>query len=297
MLFSERKRIGVRDSLQIEEMDDRLRNRIWSAFYQEVWLLISEDYYQSPDCSHAVADALWAEFFAMPIDESPIRKLTGGWDSTLAALRAAYMELPWHRVYDFCEFVLASIADEWFNVDRCWFAEALNRALSEEQAGYRIVGDEVTDILQPEQIEAIEQAAMQASSLGGVWDHLNSALVHLSDREQPDYDNSVKESISAVEGLAQLIIGDDHSTLGQALGVIEEHVRIHPCLKIAFDKLYGYSCDEDHVRHGSFRSSDVAATEARFMLVACSAFVSYLIDKSTEAGIDLAERASPEDTE
>jgi hypothetical protein len=40
-------------------------------------------------------------------------------------------------------------------------------------------------------------------------------LQKLADRENPDYRNSIKESISAVESAAQEITGDTGATLGR----------------------------------------------------------------------------------
>lgn len=47
----------------------------------------------------------------------------------------------------------------------------------------------------------------------------------------------------------------------------------------AFIKLYGYTSDEDGVRHGGIDFNNVPAEDAKYMLVSCSAFVNYLIEK------------------
>jgi hypothetical protein len=39
----------------------------------------------------------------------------------------------------------------------------------------------------------------------------------MTDREQPDYRNSIKESISAIESLCRKITGNDKGTLGLVL--------------------------------------------------------------------------------
>ena len=39
----------------------------------------------------------------------------------------------------------------------------------------------------------------------------------MCDRKAPDYRNSIKESISAVEGMCQAINNDANATLGQAI--------------------------------------------------------------------------------
>jgi hypothetical protein len=67
-------------------------------------------------------------------------------------------------------------------------------------------------------------------------------------------------------------------TLGDALKQLEKRgMRLHPALKEAFLKLYGFASNEAGVRHGTSKPSDVDQSLANFMLVTCSAFVNYLI--------------------
>src|SRR5262249_11289055 len=98
---------------------------------------------------------------------------------------------------------------------------------------------------------------------------------------------AIKESILAVEGMAQVILDNPSATLGAALGELERRgVRIHPALKEGFKKIYGYTSDADGIRHAMTEASvgDVYE-EARFMVPACSAFVNYLLSKASEAGV------------
>jgi len=60
----------------------------------------------------------------------------------------------------------------------------------------------------------------------------------------------------------------------------EKGILIHPSLSEAFKKLYGYTCDEGGIRHAMINDNEqVKQEDARFMLIACSAFVNYLTDK------------------
>lgn len=103
----------------------------------------------------------------------------------------------------------------------------------------------------------------------------------LSDKKKPDYRNSIKESISAVESLAKIITKNDKTTLGQALKEIESKHNIPSSLKTAFSALYGYTSDEGGIRHSLIETGvTVDIEEARFMLIACSAFINYLISKT-----------------
>ena len=104
------------------------------------------------------------------------------------------------------------------------------------------------------------------------------ALSLISDRDHPDYSNSIKESITAVEVVCEIII-DKQATLGDALTELEKQgVVIHPALKSAFSKLYGYTSDAAGIRHaGQLDGKDATFDEAKYMLISCSAFVNYLI--------------------
>ena len=100
------------------------------------------------------------------------------------------------------------------------------------------------------------------------------------------YRNSIKESISAVEAVARLIANDpDLKTLSPALRALEEEIDLHPALRVGFDRLYGFTSDEDGIRHAMMEESDLESEDARFMLVACSAFVNYLVEKGRKAGL------------
>lgn len=71
----------------------------------------------------------------------------------------------------------------------------------------------------------------------------------LTNKKNPDYRNSIKESISAIEALCKIKTNDDKATLRKALNLIEQKYGLHPALKGAFEKLYGYSSDADGIRH------------------------------------------------
>ncbi|HHW57999.1 MAG TPA: hypothetical protein GXX15_10125 [Clostridia bacterium] len=94
----------------------------------------------------------------------------------------------------------------------------------------------------------------------------------LTDRKKPDYRNSIKESISAVESLVKLISSDKKGDLNRAIRKLEEKIYIHPALKEAFIKLYGYTSDEGGIRHAMLESNNISFEDAKYMLVSCSAF-------------------------
>jgi hypothetical protein len=101
----------------------------------------------------------------------------------------------------------------------------------------------------------------------------------LSNRKNPDYRNSIKESISAVESMAKTITQKPKADLEEALRILERSGKIHGALKAGFSKLYGYTSDEGGIRHAMMEEPDLSSSDAQFFLVSCSAFTNYLKSK------------------
>ena len=136
----------------------------------------------------------------------------------------------------------------------------------------------VLPISNEEELETVNEA--NKTPYSPVNEHIQKAISLLK-KEPSDYANSVKESISSVEALCQIIIGDKSATLGKAIKKLKEKgVIIPPALEWAFDKLYGYTSSEGGIRH-ALSEGDTPPTfdDAKYMLVSCSAFVNYLISK------------------
>ena len=132
-----------------------------------------------------------------------------------------------------------------------------------------------------------ESALTVTDRLTGVHAHLSAALQHLSNRDNPDFRNSIKESISAVEGTAQLFAGNPQATLGAALSVLERRGHLHGALKSSLSSLYGYTSDGDGIRHAMLEEPTLTFTDAKFMYVACSAFVNYMLAKAADLGVPI----------
>ena len=155
-----------------------------------------------------------------------------------------------------------------------------DKFLRREMSAYRFVDGVLVEINSKEEVIEIQTALSNTNKYDSVQTHIKRAIELFSDRKKPDYRNSIKESISAVESLSKIIIGDDKTTLGQALKVIEKEHKIPGSLKTAFSALYGYTSDEGGIRHNLLeKGMKVEIEEARFMLVTCSAFINYLIAK------------------
>lgn len=151
-----------------------------------------------------------------------------------------------------------------------------NTVFEKECVGYRFINGEVTDIIDSEEIKEIEEAL--DTEYSACKKSITKALNLLYDRENPDYSNSVKESISAIESMCNIILGTKNSTLGEALNKLEKNgLKIHGAMKNAFSALYGYTSDKSGIRHNLGVDEKTTFEEAKYMLVSCSAFLNYLI--------------------
>lgn len=258
-------------------MDDPLRIALWNALDVILFDGLSgwiDDKWQWP-----VLRAIWIKFFRRPVDE-----IDGYWPRLKPKLRDWYFTAQWYEVYDFIEFVAAQLEKPWNE----WFVAAATVALESEMAGYRLVVGEFAPITNDQEIVAIEGALADTSQLAGVQSHLESALSKLSHRTNPDFRNSIKESISAVEALCRVIADDDRATLGQALKRLSDRgLKFHPALEKAWSSLYGYTSDEDGIRHAMLDESTLTLADAKYFLVSCSAFVTYLVQLARGAGMPL----------
>ena len=270
MRFSQRHGYTpVRNAVQFESMDGDLRTSLWNVTYQLLGNPRS-DRQRMPDSLFAKMYAdLWANFFKLPLDEFDPRYL----DRLLSRLKSLFFHDLWHKVYDVLEFVAnqnifpVSVMQEFWG--------EINSCLEKESSGYRFVGEVISPITDQAELDEIDAALTEAT--GGASEQLGRALQLLSDRQSPDYRNSIKESISAVEGQVKITLEAGKGTLGELLRHLEQKAPLHPALKAGFSGLYGYTSDEGGIRHALMEDSrTVTFEEAKFMLVACSAFINYV---------------------
>lgn len=280
-LFSQRRGLKpVKTVMQVESMDHELRVGLWNMLTVHYWDKMPQDYVASHPAMYTFCRRLWHMHFKRRLDDMP-----QFWSSVLDQIRKSFFTCEWYEVYDFLEFLVTAYPEEEEGLS-ARFESSCNTVLERELAGYRFVGGRISPITSEEEITEIEEA-MARCTPGPVASHIRSALDKLVDRESPDYRNSVKESISAVEALCRLITGAPNTTLGQALKQIDGLVGLHPALEKGFSSIYGYTSAADGIRHALMDQETLEFEDAKFMLVACSAFVNYLRAKASRVGVTL----------
>lgn len=283
MRFSERYgHKKLREIVQIDSIDDPLRNALWSLLKVNIWDDVRAStglyggYYISSDSNReirALCERLWFNYFKKPLDT-----LDHDWSEVMSQLRKYFFECEWYEVYDFIEFCAKNYRRHRFTES---FTKSCNAALEKEMSAYRFVNGLIAQITEQEQLDEIEKALEE--SRGPVHTHLKRSLELLSSREAPDYRNSIKESVSAVESLVGIVLGSK-GTLGQLIKRMEDEIGLHPALKTAFSSLYGYTSDEGGIRHALLEAENTNFEDAKFFLVVCSAFINFVESKVTNNG-------------
>lgn len=279
MLFSQRKGLKpVKSLLQTDGIDEALRNGLWDSLQLIVWGSESSSFNDLEDTKLDWLFTLaWHKFFKNPVDTRP-RKAR----DAIKAVREYFFNCEWYEVYDFIEFIAGHMErpEE--------FIKLVNAVLKRELSGYRLIDKQIVEITSDEELASIEAALLNTSKLVGAHTHLKSSLSLLADRKSPDYRNSVKEAICAVESISQVITSDPGATLGSALKALEKRSLIHPALKSSLSSLYGYTSDANGIRHAMLDEPTLTLNDAKFMLIACTAFINYLVGKAAEGGIKLS---------
>ena len=281
LTFSQRE--GYEDvprPLQLEQLPLEARTMIWNVLYEE--LLGAR--YVSPLQRVEFVAGVWERILrdkhifldALPRDE---------WDNRFvdkcAELKGRIREDSFNRVFDLIQFIMTH--------PDCphKFTTRVALVFRHFQLAYKIDTGPPATIVPAATVEEGEQLTrsleeLRASGLDGCLVHLRNASKCINDGDSV---GGVRESIQAVESVARQIDPKESKTLGPALASLEKQSALHPALKEAFNKLYGYTSREQGIRHALLDNAkaNVTIDEAVFMLGACASFASYLWRKHMAA--------------
>lgn len=265
--FSERYKLAPEKEIQLNNVDIELFNRLWNVFYSrefeyETWTFGGGDI----EITEIILDSFGCTY-NFPTDYNERNK-------NITQLREYLIDAEWYSVYDFIERYVERFDDV---SEKSIVESDINFILEQEKSGYRMVKGLITPITNSTEVESIKKS--MSTKFLSVNTHFEKALKLYSSRKSPDYENSIKESISAVEAICCIITGKN-ATLNKAIEKLKNNgVHLHPALEKAFISLYAYTCDEKGIRHAGIDFTNASAEDAKYMLVSCSAFVNYLIEK------------------
>jgi hypothetical protein len=265
--------------LKLREVSDELRSRLWSVFFNVLRETSVGDTYDQRDVQEPFLSLLYdwhvtrcfraADEFTSSFD-----------DYWLDELKAVFMGGDYIKIFGFVQWVLRHEAKP-YNVEI-----EVDDALRASRAAYGLFdNDTIIPIGSDAERDTLARAFVDlaASEFHGARAHLRNAGSELT---AGNYAPSIRESVQAVESIAR-VLEPTAKTLAPALAKLEKSVRIHHNLQAGFSQLYNYTSDEKGIRHPLLDKpgAQVDETDALYMLGSCAAFVSYLINKSRQAGL------------
>ncbi len=259
--------------LRLEELSEEARVRFWNVLFsassnqsdlgyvgdwQEIFTFIYTHFLNLPLESVMIQFAELSRPFDKPIQDTILKQpFNKVFDLLLAVMR--HKKCPKHAIAQiakvFRDCQLAYVLDE-------GPPPAIYPSTTPEE-GARVV-------------DSLKQ--LRSAGLTAPRQHLQMAATYIN---QQNWAGGVRESIHAVESVARQI-APKAKTLGEALRVLEENRLLeHPALREGFSKIYGYTNDEQGIRHALLdeEKSNVGQEEAVFMFGACASFASYLCRK------------------
>ena len=263
--------------LQLEELPARARTKIWDVFYE--LSLLTKDPFLEIDVWLEIMEDVHREHDGKPLDE-----WVGLRDELRDDLKHRVGQDRFNHVFDLIEFIIghkycpSEFTTKMSMVFKsCRLAYAIvvidSREISIMPATTREEGDELV-----RNVDELRHGGME-----GAVAHLRNASQCIN---RGDWASSIRESIHAVESVARQIDPAASKTLRGALGSLKtKGVLKHGALIEALNKLYGYTLDEQGIRHALLEKAeaDVTVDEAVFFLGACASFASYLWRKHQAA--------------
>jgi hypothetical protein len=204
--------------------------------------------------------------------------------SEISKLKLHFYQLDWFEIYNLIEF-LSGAASRNYSVaspeeyDQS-FRGRVNFFLEREKSAYRFIDDLIVPISSELEVEAVSEALAVGDNFAGARRHIQQAVLLFSRKPDADYRNSIKEAISGVESVVRIIAGDAKATLSDGLKRLDDTKPLHPAFRQAMDKLYGYTSDEGGIRHSMIDLARVDEADAKFMILACSAFINFCVQRT-----------------
>ena len=252
-----------------------IRHHVWNVLHVEIF---EDDDDMRPDRRGEITllflREIWRDVLTRPIDEVP-NNFVAAWQQFRQLLMSCGENI-FYRIVEHAGRV-ASIRRK------------LDNALERGRAPYRFIGERLLPATSMQETAAIQNAKQAATgpTLATVRAHLDEAAKILANRDQPNDRNSIKESISAIEALVAVVLGR-RGTLGDLLKSMDDKLpneALHPALKAALSKLYGYTSDAGGIRHALSDDREPDIEDAQFMLAICSAFVTLIVAKAGKLGL------------
>lgn len=237
---------SANNKMQLEQLDEHARMSLFNTFvslYNDAFHTIAS---AAVSAGGMVSD-FWTrvlnEAYGKPASYSKSRSFDE--DKMLKIVGNTLLQDEYDDVLSFIEYLAGLFKEKDRYLGTLRPCETFNAVFEREYMGYRFVNGHIVPITDGTEIHEIEEAV--DSPIERADEHLRKAIRLLSDREAPDYGASMEESLRAVQAICSEM-GVRTASPGEALKKLEERI----------DR------------------TDVPFEEARFLLVASSAYINYL---------------------
>ncbi|MEE3660828.1 hypothetical protein V2I52_02630 [Brenneria sp. g21c3] len=209
------------------------------------------------------------------------------------SLKFRIQNLTWYQFYDAVELIGHLLKENDSKKTFSWGQKTY------EEFSFSSYRQKVNDLFSTHKIEwkLNESAALETPLPTDLELRINQADASLQDRFEParrhyakaryfalgshkDPENSIKESISAVESVCRTFY-PSASTLGEALKLMKKENTVSPLLITVIEKFYAYTNAEPAVRHGSDKASSVLEYDAELALHISAAFIRTIIQRKS----------------
>jgi len=158
MRFSQRiGKTRIKTAIQIESMDDDLRNSLWNVFREFAFGKIVSSKNRMSFPAPPIFWTLWIDFLKKPL-------VTSGDTLDVAETSLSqwfFQEAQWNEIYDFMEFVSRNSLQH-LGIDGNEIRKRCNEILERELSGYRFVGNYIAPITNETELKEIEEVLRTA---------------------------------------------------------------------------------------------------------------------------------------
>ena len=279
------------ESMKLEYLSGEARTALFNVIYDIVsasgnwgW---QENLPRPRMCRRAIASCLGKN----------MRSIDGTRDGLFDQLQSAIDDSPFNKVFDLLGYIANYPVDQnskdsaRLSMELKRFPRDINNAFDRYGVAYLFDISKQPFEIFPRNSEAqgiaIQNsvATLKNNGLSAPVTHLRDAASHLDNGEHAD---AIADSIHAVESVARFFDSERNQTLGPAIdSLLQKGVLKHPALASAIKSLYGYTSDEEGIRHALVfgDKANVDMKEAMFMFGACASLAAYLANVCREIGI------------
>lgn len=271
MSFRKRMGIDVRDSMQIDSLDKKTKNLLYSYAIQFVNTNRSVDWNTEELLSSKLSYNI-----AILLKE----KLNKGKCYYVKAIGDIFDSDDYSYIYEVLEFIFADI----LHSNNCHnYLIGINQILEQEKCNYKLGNNgEFRKVCSEEELKLLN--TVSNIRIKPVEKHIQKAISEYSSRDgNNDYQAVCHESLKAVEALLRSYLVDSGKgkTLGDCKTPIQKKFNIPKFVISGVYKIWEESNqDTTGIRHaGGSDDSIIGEPEAYYVLITCSSFINYMYKK------------------